>query len=182
MPTLYLVRHGRAAAGWDADHDPGLDDHGQAQAEAVAKQLGPLGPLQLVTSPMRRCRETAAPLAKLWDREPTVERGVSEVTSPTDDLKARTEWLRGFMMGTWGEADADRQSWRANVVRALLDLPQDTVVFTHFIAINAAVTQAVGDDRVTMFRPDNCSVTVLRTVVQDLHLVELGREAETKVN
>ena len=37
MPRLTLVRHGRAAAGWGDDLDPGLDDLGRAQAESVAK-------------------------------------------------------------------------------------------------------------------------------------------------
>ncbi len=181
MATLYLVRHGKAAAGWDADHDPGLDETGRSQAEAVAKRLEPLGPLQLVSSPMRRCRETSIPLATLWGREPTIEAGVSEVTSPLDDLMERTTWLRSFMMGSWGDADAERQAWRMNVVRALLDLPQDTVVFTHFVAINAAVGEATRDDRVISFRPDNCSVTIMRTVMDELQLVELGQEAETEI-
>jgi broad specificity phosphatase PhoE len=43
MPTLYLVRHGRAAARYDEDHDPGLDDIGRRQAQAAADRLAPLG-------------------------------------------------------------------------------------------------------------------------------------------
>ena len=33
---IYMIRHGKAAAGWDGDADPGLDDVGRAQAENVA--------------------------------------------------------------------------------------------------------------------------------------------------
>ena len=70
MATIRLVRHGRATGGWDADVDPGLDELGVAQAAALADLLGPLGDAAgrraLVTSPMRRCRETAAPLAARW--------------------------------------------------------------------------------------------------------------------
>ena len=36
---LHLVRHGRAAAGWDDDPDPPLDDVGREQADAVAERL-----------------------------------------------------------------------------------------------------------------------------------------------
>jgi hypothetical protein len=32
VTRLHLVRHGRAAAGWDTDPDPGLDDIGRRQA------------------------------------------------------------------------------------------------------------------------------------------------------
>ena len=63
MSRLVLVRHGRAAAGWDADADPGLDATGREQADAVAAALAPEGPLPVVVSPMRRTRETAAPVS-----------------------------------------------------------------------------------------------------------------------
>ncbi len=60
MSRLILVRHGRAAGGWDDDLDPGLDELGRAQAEAMADLVAPRGPLPILVSPMRRCRETAA--------------------------------------------------------------------------------------------------------------------------
>ena len=55
MTRLYLVRHGRAAAGWDTDPDPGLDPLGVHQAERMADELGPRGPLALISSPLLRC-------------------------------------------------------------------------------------------------------------------------------
>ena len=42
---LHLVRHGRAAAGWNVDRDPVLDELGQQQAVDVAQLLVGLGPL-----------------------------------------------------------------------------------------------------------------------------------------
>ena len=73
MAVIQLVRHGRAAAGWDTDPDPGLDAVGRSQADALAERLGPSTPLPIVTSPFRRCRETAAPLAVRWAATPVVE-------------------------------------------------------------------------------------------------------------
>jgi len=185
MAMLYLVRHGKAAAGWSEDPDPGLDDTGRAQAEAraqdLAKRFADRKPLQVVTSPLKRCRETAAALCGLWGVEPTVVPAVAEIPSPTEDLQARTDWLRAAMAGRWSDLEAPYQAWRMNVVRALADLPQDTVVFSHFIAINVAVGQAVGSDKVVEFRPDNCSLTIMQTVADELRLVEKGAEAETVV-
>ena len=43
MARLYMVRHGKAAAGWDGDADPGLDALGRQQAEAVAAQVKAIG-------------------------------------------------------------------------------------------------------------------------------------------
>jgi len=182
MAKLYLIRHGNAAGTWADSLDPGLSDLGHEQAAKIAERFANELPLQMVSSPMRRAQETAVPLAQAWDREPTIEIGVSEIPSPTDDMEERSLWLRAMMPGHWGDQGPDVQSWRANVVRALTDLPQDTVIFTHFIAINAAVGAATGSDKVMVFRPDNCSVTVLRSVADELQLLELGGEGETRVN
>lgn len=182
MPTLYLVRHGEAASAWGQDPDPGLSERGAAQAQSVAEQLAPKGPLQIITSPKLRCQETSKPLGAAWGREPTVEPGVTEVVMPSRLEMDRVDWLRGFMMGKWSDAEVELQCWRANLIRALLDLPQDTVVFTHFVAINTVLAEAQGDERVTIFRPDNCSVTVFEAVSEQLRLIERGQEADTRVN
>jgi len=182
MPKLYLIRHGNAAGTWADSLDPGLSELGREQAAKVAERFASMLPLQMVSSPMRRARETAEPLMAAWNVEPTIEPGVSEIPSPMEDMDERVKWLRAMMPDFWGNQSPLVQSWRANVVRALTDLPQDTVIFTHFLAINAAVGAATGNDRVTVFRPDNCSVTVLRSVADELQLLELGAEGETRVN
>ena len=51
--------------------------------------------------------------------------------------------------------------FRDGVGGRLLALDADTVVFSHFVAINAAIGAATGDDRVVIRSLDNCSVTVI---------------------
>jgi len=188
MPLIYMIRHGEAASGWDADMDPGLSDRGRAQSEAVARDIEAraLTKLPLVSSPLRRCRETSEPLARIWSSGPTVDERVGEIPSPTHDLKARGEWLRAFMAGSWNgvepQGGVDFLAWRRDVGEALTALKEDTVVFSHFVAINVAAGLATGDERVILFKPDNCSVTIFETRGSSLALVEKGREAETKVN
>jgi broad specificity phosphatase PhoE len=181
MPRLYLVRHGKAAAAFDADLDPGLDALGQAQAEAMAAAVAPLGPLALLVSPLKRTRETAAPLEAMWGIVGAIEPAVAEIPSPTPDLAARRLWLDQIMAAGWPEADATLQAWRLGVIERLLAVPEDTVDDSHFIAINVAVGAATGDPRVVSFRPDNCSRTVLDVEDDRLVLVERGAEAETEV-
>src|SRR5258708_2444038 len=134
---LILVRHGEAAAGWNQDRDPGLSDEGHRQAASVAAAPAAHGPLPIVVSPLRRTRETAAPLAAAWGAAATVDPGVGEIVSPIEDLEERTAWLRGFMAGTWDAADDAHLAWRSAVIDALAGIPHDAVVVTHFIAINA---------------------------------------------
>ncbi len=181
MARLVLVRHGQAAAGWDADPDPGLDEVGRTQAEAVANALAPLGPLPIVVSPLRRTLETAAPLAARWGVEPVVDERVAEIPSPTDDLAERGAWLAKAMGGTWSQLGGRWSSWRDELVAGLLAIPHDAVVVTHFIAINAAVGYAAGDDSVVCFAPGNASRTILETEGRTLRVVALGDEARTVV-
>lgn len=182
MTRLYLVRHGRAAAGWNTDPDPGLDAAGRHQAAEMTARLAPLGPLGLVSSPLLRCQETATGLAAAWGVEPRIEPGVAEIPSPEGIAMAdRVEWLRLAMAGTWSAMGDRYTAFRDGVVAALVALPADTVVTSHFIAINAAIGAAVGDDRLVIRSLDNCSVTVIDVVDGVLQLVEGGHEADTLI-
>lgn len=180
---VVLVRHGEAAAGWDGDADPGLSDRGRAQAARAAGDLAGLVGTPVVTSPLRRTRETAAPIAAALGVDVRVEPAVGEVVAPPPfaSLDQRGPWLRELMRGAWTGADPSLAAWRRDVVSALEALRHDSVVVTHFVAINAAVGAALGDDRVVCFRPANCSQTVLRIGDDGIAVASLGDEAETVV-
>jgi broad specificity phosphatase PhoE len=181
VSRLILVRHGHAAAGWDADVDPGLDDVGRAQARLMATELATQGPLPIVVSPMRRTRETAAALERTWGAVAAIEPGVGEIPSPIDNLVERTAWLRGVLAGVWADQASALRRWREQVIGTLLALDRDSVVVTHFVAINVAVGAANGDERIVSFRPDHCSQTVLDNDGARLRLVDLGASASTRV-
>ena len=182
MVRLYLVRHGKAAAAFSEAPDPSLDATGMAQAETMAERMAPLGPMPIITSPLRRTRETAMPLEKRWRFTARIEPAVSEIPSPITDPAARGAWLRDVMADVWSAQAAELRAWRQQVVDALVALPRPTVVVTHFVAINVAVGFAERDDRVVGFAPDNCSVTVLDVEGDGrLRLVRRGVERATQV-
>jgi broad specificity phosphatase PhoE len=182
MPTITLVRHGKAAAGWE-DADPPLDATGQAQAEAMAAAMGST-PRPLYVSPLLRTRETAGALERAWDMAAIVDPRVGEVQAPMDGLDERMGWLRGFLGGTYEAAGAHYCAWRDSVLDALRALPDGAVVVTHFVAINAAIGKAWQDDRVTCQPVDNCSMTTIEIdpATDEWRVVELGAAANTKVN
>ena len=179
-----LVRHGRATAGWDVDPDPGLDDLGRAQAEAVAARLAAgSDPLPIVVSPLRRCRETAAPLAVRWGVEPIVDAAVAEIPSPDGvPFGQRVPWLRDAMQGTWSALGPRYVDYREDVAARVAVCPTDTVIVSHFVAINAVIGACVGDDRLVIASLDNCSCTVVEVGAGGrLRLVETGDEADTLI-
>lgn len=189
MPRLYLIRHARPAASWGEETDPGLDVVGQEQAEAAARTLAQtLDRMPIYTSPLRRCRDTAHPLERLWERSAEVFDEVAELPSPPIDLRSRQEWLRQAMQGTWRElndfappASPDYLAWRQTLLDSLFRMPRDSVIFSHFIAINVVVGAAQSREEVVCFRPDHASITCVEVERDGLRIVELGRHADTTV-
>lgn len=101
MATLILVRHGRSTANTAhvlAGRTPGvhLDDLGRQQAVRVAERLGEVRPVRVVSSPLDRCRETAAPVL--------TASGVDLITEP--DL-----------------AECDYGAWTGRSIKELTDEP-----------------------------------------------------------
>jgi broad specificity phosphatase PhoE len=181
MPRVHLVRHGRPEATFSQAPDAGLDRTGLEQAEAAADRLAALGPMDIVVSPLRRARETAAPLERRWMRSGRIEPALGEIPSPMSEPAERGVWLRGVVARRWRDVEAGVQAWRQAVLASLAQMPDHAVVFSHFVAINVAVGEATGDDRVTTFSPDHCSVTAIDVADGTLRLVERGAEAATRV-
>jgi broad specificity phosphatase PhoE len=188
MKAIHVIRHGRPASTWGgADDDPGLDAVGLEQARAVAREILALPaasrPDRVVSSPLRRCRETAAPLAEALGVEVEIDPRVGEIPTPQAlSANERPEWLRGAFSGRWAEigGDLDYAAWARGVASALLSR-DGAAVFSHFVALNAAVATATGQEQVVVFRPDHCSRTVFQAEGDRLILVEKGREAQSQV-
>ena len=188
MTRLYLIRHGRPTSVWGGDDgDPGLDEIGRSQASAVAGQLLalPAGerPARVASSPLRRCRETAQPLADALGVTVEIDPAVGEIATPAA-LKPedRPSWLRRAMGGRWADiaGDLDYERWRRDALAAVAARPT-YAVFSHFVAINAVLSLLAGEDRVVVFRPDHTSITTLEAAAGGLAVIERGREASTGV-
>lgn len=182
MIDIYLVRHGEAAAQWGQSADPGLSERGWEQAEAARDEI--LGvvrePVLLLSSPLARARETAHPLAEHWCCEVAIDDTYREVPAPVP-RDQRLDWLRGFMAGRWDDQPVALHEWRERILGNLGRLDRSSVIFTHFVVINAVVGSLQGRDEVLCFMPDNGSVTHLRLNRGVLELFALGRELDTPV-
>lgn len=186
MSTVHVIRHGRPAATWGGeDEDPGLDDVGRLQAHVAAEEILalPERPTRVVSSPLRRCRETAEPLAEALGVELIIDPRVGEIPTPAALSAAeRPDWLRQAFGGRWDEivGDLDYVDWTQSVAAALRE-HAGAAVFSHFVALNAAVGVATGQAEVMAFRPDHCSRTVFKIDGDRLILVSKGREAQSQV-
>jgi broad specificity phosphatase PhoE len=189
MTHLYMIRHGKPSATWgqDPDPDPGLDAAGKAQAEAAADALMalPAGqrPTRVFSSPLRRCIETAQPFADRLGVPVEIDPSFGEIPTPSGLSEAeRGPWLRQTFGRRWTEVegDLDYDAWRRSVGEALA-AAAGAAVFSHFVAINAAISSVTGEDRVLSFRPDHASITVFELSDGALKLVQRGPEAASQV-
>jgi broad specificity phosphatase PhoE len=181
--TIYLVRHGLAAAGVE-DLDPGLSELGHEQARATASALRAARAPRLVVSPLRRTRETAHPIESLLVLASEVRDEVAEVFDPSMAAEERTKMLAPFMAGKWSEQSETLRSWRQRCVEAILEFgleasarDADLIVVSHYIAICVTIGAATGDDRVVPVPVANCSITTFEVGHGELTLIEAGSTA-----
>ena len=164
-----LVRHGEPAEAIGVD--PGLSERGHAQAALLAR----LSPALLVSSPLRRARETAAPIEAAWSVVARVDPTYRELPSGHVDSGERRAWLRVALAVTFAELGDEQRAWRDAIVAAVRACREDTVITTHAVVINAVTGFCQGDDAVLAWVPAHASVTEVRVDVDGtLTLVARG--------
>jgi probable phosphoglycerate mutase len=173
---LVLVRHAeprRVEEGSvDGTADPGLTERGVEQAERLARWLQPEAPDAVLTSPLRRAVETAAPLASALGVEARVVSGVAEYDAaagsyiPIEELRAaRDERWYATIEGRWAEVGGvDPAVFQRQVVPALEAIVADhagqrVVVVTHGGVVNVYLAHVLGIDRLLWFHPEYASMS-----------------------
>jgi probable phosphoglycerate mutase len=155
--TLFVVRHGRTEANAGGlllgRADPELDETGRRQAEEIAAALP--SDAQVVSSPLRRCRETASAIAETSSTGVVTDDRLLELDYGEFDLRPLAE----ISAETWAQwrADPDFRPPGGETLRelaervgaALDDLSSaatdgNVVVVTHVSPIKAALAWALG--------------------------------------
>ena len=185
--TLVLVRHGVTAhttekrfSGGLASANPGLSDEGRDQIRSVASWLSPLAERvdAVVTSPVRRTRESAEILAEALGHPLQEEPGFAEMEFGTWDGMTFVEvaekyqadldkWLGSLDVAPGGSGE----SFRSVEERVLAGLQRmldahagkTVVVVSHVTPIKTLVAHAVDAPLTSLFRMELSpgSVTVL---------------------
>lgn len=137
--------------------------------------------VSLISSPLARARETAAPLSAALSLPVQLADSFREIPS-TVPLAERQEWLKAFMRESWGSQPPELLEWREAAFQGLLGLQQPAVVFSHFLVINAVAGRLQQRDETLCFWPANASVTHLRLAAGQLELVALGEEMASVIN
>ena len=192
MSKVFLIRHGQAEDGWTS-LDPGLSETGIHQSKKLSEKINKMitGREAVVSSPLKRCLETAnISLAKL-DVNISIDNTFAELPSPISDLNKRVVWLKRVLPLTWEELENDPvsasscisySSWREDVIRSLLKLKGDSIIFSHYVVINSIIGWVLNSNKVVNFNPANCSITTLEINKGKISILSLGDENLSKVN
>lgn len=189
--NIYVIRHGSVAAASDAASplaDPGLSAEGQQQAEHSARECMALtGAVPILSSPLLRCRQSAAVLAAAWGTNYHIEPRVTEVPSPMTEAAIRSDWLIRMLPLTWqhmrqqGEQlnqayPAQLQQWQQQVQQLVQECRQDVVIYSHFFVINSLLSLATRQDQVAASLPAPGAIFHFQRHASSLHLISRGTE------
>jgi broad specificity phosphatase PhoE len=181
MAIVYLVRHGEAAASWGDSNDPGLSALGKTQAISVADELSELKPIQIISSPKLRALETAQPLAQLWQTDISIDARVTEIPTP-NNIVDRSAWLKKIMKSDWHDMDSPMLEWQKDIMAALSELTDPTIVFCHFMVINAVAGWVSSQAPVLQQMPNYVSINQVTVEGGELVNFTAGKQLTTAVN
>jgi probable phosphoglycerate mutase len=184
--TLVLVRHGvtahtvaRRFSGGVGGSDPGLTDEGREQVRATADWLSPLaeGISGVVTSPVRRTRESAEILGERLGRKVSTEAGLAEMEFGSWDgltfaeLRERHPGELDAWFGSLDTPAGGGESFRVVEARVLAALDRvleehaggTVVVVSHVTPISVLVARALAAPLESVYRMElaPASVSVL---------------------
>jgi probable phosphoglycerate mutase len=173
---LLWVRHGepeRIAPGLGVPADPALTPLGREQAQRLADWLAPETIDAVVSSPLRRATETAAPIAAAHGLQVEIVEGLIEYDSksdhyiPTEELAATKDerWL-AMVEGRWESFGADPPEVFLARVNTTVDTLIDrfagkrVVAVCHGGVVNVALGLVLGinADRPLWFEPGYSSL------------------------
>ena len=166
---LYLARHGETDWNYEGRYqgrrESSLTGLGRRQAQALAGALAGSGARRVIASPLRRCVDTARPLADRLHADVETDALLLEISHGTWEGRLRQEIERddGERMRAWREkphtvtfprgeslADVDAR-WRA--FADSLTGENDVVVVTHDVLVRLAILAATGRRTSDLWQP-----------------------------
>ena len=160
---LILIRHGEAASAFGDAKDPSLSALGTKQSKKLVKDLDKdfLIEYKFFSSPKARAIETAKPLVDLLKKDLIIKNEFSEIPSPKTNGKEKQRWLKNIMSLPIDKLPKDVNLWRQNLLKVMSSLEKNTIVFTHFMVINALIGHIEKNETLLCFYPANASITTI---------------------
>jgi broad specificity phosphatase PhoE len=182
--SLIFIRHGEASGNWGEHPDPGLSENGVSQSQKLISNhsLQLLEDFIFVSSPMSRAQMTAAPLIKKYKKSLLIDSIFSEIPSSKVIASEKREWLKKIMTMNVDVLPQDVAEWRNRIISRTLGFSDNTIIFSHFMVINAVVSGLMNRPEIMYFYPDYTSITKITLQNNKAVNISLGDEKKTIIN
>ncbi|MBV8490628.1 MAG: histidine phosphatase family protein [Candidatus Eremiobacteraeota bacterium] len=173
MALVYVARHGETD--WNRDgryqgqRESSLTELGERQAAALAGDLGNKGLARVISSPLARCVQTAAPLARRAAVALETDARLIEIAHGTWEGRLRAdveredaERMRAWMQSPATVAFEGGESLAAVAARwdgfaASLSGKKPVAVITHDVIVRIAILRAQGRPFADFWQPRVCN-------------------------
>ncbi|MEK9650305.1 MAG: histidine phosphatase family protein [Gammaproteobacteria bacterium] len=179
--NIYIVRHGEASISWGGPSDPGLSPEGKSQAKKVASKLAKLNSdrLQIISSPRKRAIETAESLGNILKKPIKIKLEFNEI--PSHKAKQKSLWLKRVAITPPLRLPNYLILWQKEILQNLLTLEQDTIIFSHFMVMNAIYAKLHKTRQLVSIQPAYTSQMHLIKKNNDLIFISLSNENTSKI-
>ena len=177
---VIFIRHAEACSSWGDHPDPGLSDNGIAQSKKLINrpELKRLDDYSFISSPKLRAINTARPLAKKFEKELIIENIFTEIPSPNIEPENKQDWLKNILQMNKNDLPEKIVKWKDNIISKTKALSQDSVVFTHFMVINALLSELNSKTKLLYFYPDYTSI--VKITIEDGEFINFSIDKDKK--
>ena len=157
---IIFIRHGEASDAWGDHSDPGLSDKGLMQSNNLLNhvELQNLGDFSFISSPKSRAIETGKPLAKKFNKKLKIDEVFIEIPSKDIAQEKKQEWLKNIVQTKKDSLPDFIKTWSDDICSKTKSFKRNTIIFTHFMVINALLSKLSNEDTLMYFYPDYTSV------------------------
>ena len=77
---------------------------------------------------------------------------------------------------------AEVNNWRSELTKQILSIERDTIIFSHFMVINALIAEFTNNQNLLCFYPDYTSITKIIVNNNKVKEFYIGGERKTPIN
>tara|TARA_B100000963_G_scaffold204970_1_gene178432 strand:+ start:524 stop:1087 length:564 start_codon:yes stop_codon:yes gene_type:complete len=181
---VIFIRHAEASNSWGNHPDPGLSDNGKNQSKELINhpELIELDDYSFISSPKLRAIETAKPLSEKFKKELIIENIFTEIPSLNIEPDKKQEWLKNILQMNKNDLPENITKWKDNIISKTKAFSQDSVVFTHFIVINALLSELNSETKLLYFYPDYTSIVKITIEDGEFRNFSIDKDKKTFIN
>tara|TARA_S200000501_G_scaffold332445_1_gene335159 strand:+ start:22 stop:585 length:564 start_codon:yes stop_codon:yes gene_type:complete len=181
---LIFIRHGEAANAWGNHPDPGLSDKGILQAKNLIKHddLQDLQNYSFISSPKLRAIETAKPLANRFNKKIELDKSFIEIPAQNIALDKKQLWLKEIIDTKKDKLPQYVKVWNKKIFDASISAKNNSIIFTHFMVINALISELTSSETLLYFYPDYTSVIQIIIKNQKIESFLIEGNKKTYIN